>query len=108
MDLVSRFYVCLISLDPAKGSEIRKTRPCLVVSPDSMNSRIRTLIVAPLTSTSKPWPTRVPCNFDGRSGHVALDQIRTIDKSRIVRILGRMDPASSQAVLDVLQEIFAD
>jgi len=78
--VTSRFDVILISLDPTRGSEIRKTRPCLVISPDEMNDHIRTVIVAPMTTKGKPYPTRVPCTFQGKRGQIVLDQIRTVDK----------------------------
>lgn len=104
---VRRGDVFLIELNPTRGGEIRKTRPCLVVSPDDLNLHMRTFIVAPLTSGGFPYPFRVPCQFAGRRGHVVLDQIRTIDHERIVRRLGRLSPATLQRVLSTLQEIFA-
>ena len=105
--VTSRFDVILISLDPTRGSEIRKTRPCLVISPDEMNDHIRTVIVAPMTTKGKPYPTRVPCTFQGKRGQVVLDQIRTVDKSRLVKRLGTITKATQTKVLDVLQEMFA-
>lgn len=105
--VVNRFDVFLISLDPTQGSEIRKTRPCLVVSPDDMNDHIRTVIVAPMTTKGRPYPTRVPCTFQGKRGQVVLDLIRTVDKTRLVRRLGTLSPGVRQAVLDTLQEMFA-
>lgn len=107
MDLVKRFDVVLVDLDPTRGSEIRTTRPCAVVSPDEMNRSLRTLIVAPMTRGGKHYPTRVPCRFDGSDGFVALDQMRTIDRDRVVRRAGSLDPATQQAVLDVLGQMFA-
>lgn len=104
---VNRFEVYLINLDPSVGSEIRKRRPCLVVSPDEMNHNIRTVIVAPLTTKGQPYPTRVECRFRGKLGQVVLDQIRTVDKVRLVRKLGRLDTRIADRVLAVLQEIFA-
>jgi len=105
--VTSRFDVILISLDPTRGSEIRKTRPCLVISPDEMNDHIRTVIVAPMTTKGKPYPTRVPCTFQGKRGQIVLDQIRTVDKSRLVKRLGTISKATRTKVLDALQEIFA-
>src|SRR5690625_5655492 len=84
VDPVRRFEVHLISLDPTKGSEIRKTRPCLIISPDEMNKHIRTVIIAPMTSTIKNYPTRVTTTFRGKKGQIVLDQIRTVDKSRLI------------------------
>src|SRR5258707_10220184 len=88
---VNRFDVYLINLDPTVGSEIRKTRPCLVVSPDEMNHHIRTVIVAPMTTKGRSYPTRVRCRFGGKTGQVVLDQMRAVDTARLVRRLGRID-----------------
>ena len=104
---INRFEVYLVNLDPTVGSEIQKTRPCLVVSPDEKNHNIRTVIVAPMTTKGRPYPTRVACRFKGKTGQVILDQIRTVDQRRLVRKLGRLDPKTSAQVLDVLQEMFA-
>jgi len=105
--VISRFEVYLCALDPTVGREIRKTRPCLIVSPDEMNHHIRTAIVAPMTTKGRSYPTRVPCKFGGKAGQVVLDQIRTVDQSRLVRQLGRIDSRTSRIVLGVLQEMFA-
>ena len=104
---VERFEVHLVALDPVQGSEIRKTRPCLVVSPDEMNRHIRTVIVAPMTTGGQRYPTRVPCVFDGVAGHVALDQIRTVDRSRLVKRLGLVATEVQDAVVAALLEMFA-
>jgi mRNA interferase MazF len=104
---INRFEVYLVNLDPTVGSEIQKTRPCLVVSPDEINHNIRTVIVAPLTTRRQPHPTRVPCRFKGKKGQVVLDQIRTVDQSRLVKKLGKIDVKTAAAVLGVLQEMFA-
>lgn len=104
---VARFDVCLVQLDPAKGSEIRKTRPCLVLSPDEMNRHLRTVIVAPMTTAGRGYPSRVPCRFQRKRGEVVLDQIRTVDKSRIVKRLGALDAPTSARVLALLAEMFA-
>jgi mRNA interferase MazF len=105
--VASRFDVFLVNLDPTVGTEIRKTRPCLVVSPDEMNRHIRTVIVAPMTSRGRPYPTRVPCRFRGKAGQIALDHIRTIDRERLVRRRGRLDADTGARVLAVLGEMFA-
>jgi mRNA interferase MazF len=105
--VVKRFDVYLINLDPTTGSEIQKTRPCLVISPDEMNRFIKTVIVAPMTSKGATYPTRVPCKFQGKRGQVALDQIRTVDKTRLIKKLGRIDKQTQAEVLSVLGEMFA-
>ena len=105
--VVKRFDVYLITLDPTIGHEIKKTRPCLVVSPDEMNRFIGTVIVAPMTTKGAPYPTRVPCKFRGKQGQVVLDQIRTIDKTRLVRKLGKIDKQTQAEVLSILGEMFA-
>ena len=105
--VVKRFDVYLINLDPTIGSEIQKTRPCLIVSPDEMNRFIRTVIVAPMTSKGRSYPTRVACKFQGKQGQIVLDQIRTVDKIRLVRRLGKVDNQTQIEVLSVLGEMFA-
>jgi mRNA interferase MazF len=105
--VVKRFDVYLINLDPTIGSEIRKTRPCLVVSPDEMNRFIRTVIVAPMTTKGPAYPTRVACRFRGKHGQIVLDQIRTVDKSRLVTKLGRLENQTQGQVLSILSEMFA-
>jgi mRNA interferase MazF len=103
---INRFEVYLVNLDPTVGSEIRKSRPCLVVSPDEINHTIRTVIVAPMTTRGQSYPTRVVCRFKGRVGQVVLDQIRTVDRSRLISKLGRISGRTAMAVLDVLREMF--
>ena len=105
--VVRRFDVYLVNLDPTVGSEIQKTRPCLVISPDEMNRFIRTVIVAPMTTKGAQYPTRVQCKFQGKQGQVVLDQIRTVDKTRLVRRLGKVDKQTRADVLSVLGEMFA-
>lgn len=105
--VVKRFDVYLINLDPTIGSEIRKTRPCLIISPDEMNRFIKTAIVAPMSTKGTSYPTRVACKFQGKQGQIVLDQIRTIDKSRLVRRLGRIDKQTQTEVLSILGEMFA-
>ena len=104
---INRFEVYLVNLDPTVGREIKKSRPCAVVSPDEMNHHIRTVIVAPMTTKGRPYPTRVSCRFKGKSGQLVLDQIRTVDDSRLVKKLGRLDKRTASAALNVLGEIFA-
>ena len=104
---VRRFDVFLITLDPTRGSEISKTRPCVVISPDEMNRHIRTVIVAPMTTKGRRYPTRVDCTFQGKDGQIVLDQIRTVDRSRLVKRLGRIDKSTGTRVLDTLAKIFA-
>lgn len=104
---VRRGQVLLINLAPTRGREIRKVRPCVVVSPDDLNVHLRTFIVAPLTTGGHPYPFRIGCRFGGRRGFVVLDQLRTVDQERIARRLGRLSPATMARVLGVLQEMFA-
>jgi mRNA interferase MazF len=106
--VVKRFDVYLVSLDPTVGSEIKKIRPCLIISPGEMNRWIRTVIVAPMTTKGQPYPTRVPCEFQGKQGQVVLDQIRTVDKSRLVQKLGRIDKSTQREVLVTIAEMFAE
>lgn len=105
--VIKRFDVQLVNLDPAVGSEIQKTRPCLVISPDEMNRHINTVTVAPLTSSGRDYPTRVSCKFQGKVGQVVLDQVRTVDKARLVKKLGRIGTQTQTEVLRVLGEMFA-
>src|SRR5882672_5065352 len=105
--VVSRFDVYLVRLDPTEGHEIRKTRPCLVISPDEMNRNIRTVIVAPMTTGGRNYPTRVSVRFRRKSGQVVLDQIRTVDQTRLVRRVGRIDAVAASEVLATLAEMFA-
>jgi mRNA interferase MazF len=108
MDLVvSRFDVFLVRLDPTEGREIRKTRPCLIISPDEMNHHIDTVIVAPMTTKRRPYPTRVPARFKGKSGQIVLDQIRTVDKHRLVKRMSKIDESTQSRVLSLLAELFA-
>lgn len=105
--VASRFDVYLIRLDPTQGHEIRKTRPCLIISPDEMNQHIDTVIIAPMTTRGRPYPTRVPVRFKGKSGQIVLDQIRTVDKSRLVKRIGKLDELTRRQVLTLLAELFA-
>ena len=102
-----RFDVYLVTLDPTVGREMRKSRPCLIVSPDEMNRHIATVIVAPMTIKGRPYPTRAPCEFEGKQGQVVLDQMRVVDKARLVRRLGRIPESVRETVLAALAEMFA-
>jgi len=103
---VNRFDVFLVTLDPTVGHEIKKTRPCVVISPDEMNHNIGTIIVAPLTTKGRPYPTRTDCSFQGVEGQIVLDQIRTVDKTRLVKKLGQLSQTSGDRILDILTEMF--
>ena len=103
-----RGEVHLIRLDPTLGSEIRKTRPCLIVSPDELNLHLRTAVIAPMTTGGHAYPWRIACRFQQRAGFVALDQLRTVDRERLVKRLGRLSPAAVAAVLEGLREMFAE
>jgi len=105
---VARFEVYLVALDPTLGSEIQKPRPCVVVSPDEINRHLQTVIVAPMTTKGRSYPTRVPCTFQGTEGQVALDQIRTVDKVRLVKKLGSLESETEGEVLSILQEMFTE
>ena len=105
-NVVRRGDVFLVSLNPTRGDEIQKTRPCVVVSPDELNAYLRTFIVAPLTTGGHPYPFRVSCRFQGRAGYVVIDQIRTVDRERLVRRLGKLSPSILMRVLAILQEMF--
>ena len=105
--VVSRFEVYLVRLDPTEGHEIRKTRPCLVISPNEMNQFIDTVIVAPMATKGRAYPTRVSVRFQRKRGQIVLDQIRTVDKTRLVQRLGKIDEATAQKVLALLGEMFA-
>ena len=105
--VVKRFDVYLVNLDPTIGSEIKKTRPCLVISPDEMNRYINTVIVAPMTTKGRSYPTRVACKFQSKQGQIVLDQIRTVDKARLVKRVGKIDTQTQSKVLSILGEMFA-
>lgn len=105
-EAVKRGDVFLVALDPAMGREIRKSRPCVVVSPDELNDGLTTFIVAPLTTGSHPYPFRIPCRLAGKSGHIVLDQLRTVDRVRLTRKVGRIGASTLGRVLSVLQEMF--
>ncbi len=104
--VINRFEVWMVNLDPTLGSEINKIRPCLVISPNEVNHNLTAAIVAALTSTRKPYPTRVNCNFDGKPGQIALDQIRSVDKARFLRKMGVLDDSTCQQVCFLLRQMF--
>ena len=104
---MNRFDVFLVNLDPTIGHEIKKTRPCLIISPNEMNRFIATVIIAPMTSKGRDYPSRVDCIFQGIQGQIVLDQVRTVDKSRLVKRLGAISENAQQKVLQVLNEMFA-
>lgn len=105
--VAQRFDIFLVALDPTRGHEIHKTRPCVVISPDEMNRHIGTVIVAPMTTHGQDYPTRVPVTLRRKKGQIVLDQIRTVDKARLVKRLGVLDRSTSNRVLSVLHEMFA-
>jgi mRNA interferase MazF len=106
--VVKRFEVYLVNLDPTLGREIQKTRPCLIISPDEMNDHISTVIIAPMTTKGKDYPTRVKCQFEGKKGQIVLDQIRTVDKIRLVKKLGKISASTRKEVLVILLDMFAE
>lgn len=105
--MVKQFEVYLINLDPTTGSEIQKTRPCVIISPNEMHG-LNTVIIAPMTSTCKVYPTRIPVSFENKEGYIVLDQIRTVDKSRLVKLLGKIENEIARKVLALLQEMFSE
>jgi len=105
--VIERFQIFLVQLDPAAGAETAKTRPCVVVSPDELNRAVSTVIIAPITTVCRGWPTRVAVTFQGKTGEIALDQIRAVDKTRLVKRLGKLDSATDDVALDTLGEMFA-
>ncbi|HEX8450556.1 MAG TPA: type II toxin-antitoxin system PemK/MazF family toxin [Longimicrobium sp.] len=104
--LPRRGAVYLVNLDPTRGSEIQKTRPCLVVSPDELNEHLRTVIIAPMTTGGRPYPWRVACRFQEQEGRVALDQLRTVDRERLTRYLGKLPAETVTSVLGTLSDLF--
>ena len=107
MDL-KQYQIILVNLDPTIGSEIKKTRPCVIISPDEMNKFLRTIIVAPMTTTSKKYPTRIEIKHDRKIGWIVVDQIRTIDKQRIIRVLGKLSQPEMKELKSVIKETFVD
>ena len=105
---INQYQIILVNLNTTIGSEIKKTRPCVVISPDEMNKYLRTVVIAPMTTTSKNYPTRVEIKHDNRIGWIVLDQIRTIDKQRILKELGRLSKPESKELKSVLKETYID
>jgi len=105
--VIRRFEVYLVALDPTVGSEIQKTRPCVIISPDEINRYVKTAIIAPMTTKGRDYPTRIFCSFQGKEGQVVLDQIRTVDQKRLVKRLGILDSLTCEQILSVLQEMFS-
>jgi len=105
--VINRFEVFLVNLDPTVGHEIKKTRPCLIISPNEMNHYISTVIVAPMTSKGRNYPTRIACSFQSKKGQIVLDQIRTVDKRRLVKKLGVISKNTQSKTLNLLQELFS-
>lgn len=105
--VIERFAIFLVKLDPVTGAETAKTRPCVIVSPDELNRNLATTIIAPMTTVKRGWPTRVPVAFQGKTGEIAIDQLRAVDKTRLVKRLGKLDRATAAAVSDTLGELFA-
>ena len=105
---LKQYAIVLVNLDPTIGSEIKKTRPCLVISPDEINDNLRTIVIAPMTTKSKPYPTRVKVKHNNQTGWIVIDQIRTIDKSRIVRVLGKITGKEIKSCKAVIKETFVD
>jgi mRNA interferase MazF len=106
--MFSRFEVYYVNLDPTIGNEIKKTRPCVIISPNEMNYNISTVIIAPLTSKLRNYPTRVPCKVEGKQGQIVLDQIRTVDKIRLVKRIDTLNKLTQTKVLNVLKEMFSE
>jgi len=104
--VVNRFEIYVVSLDPTRGGEIKKTRPCVVISPDEMNHNINTVIIAPMTSSSRRYPTRTPVEFQGKKGLIVLDQIRTVDKVRLIKRIGKLKKSTSEKIVSILHEMF--
>lgn len=105
---IKQYQIILINLDPTIGSEIKKTRPCVVISPDEMNKYLRTIVIAPMTTNSKKYPTRVEVKHDNKTGWIVLDQIRTIDKQRIIKELGRLSKPEIKEVKEIIKETYVE
>lgn len=105
---LNQYEIVLVNLDPTIGSEIKKTRPCIIVSPDEMNKYLRTIVIAPMTTTSKKYPTRIEIEHDDKTGWIAIDQIRTIDKRRIIKTLGKLSQPEIKAIKSIIRETYVD
>ena len=106
--MFSRFDIYYVNLAPTIGSEIKKTRPCIIISPDEMNNNISTVIIAPLTSRLRNYPTRIPCKVEGKQGQIVLDQIRTVDKIRLFKRVGSLNKITQTKILNILKEMFSE
>lgn len=106
--MVNQYDIFLINLDPTIGSEMKKTRPCVIISPNEMNYNLNNVIIAPMTSTDKTYPTRVSVEFENKTGSIVLDQIRTVDKARLVKKLGKIDKKTINKIKLVLKEMLVD
>ena len=107
MELI-QYSIVLVNLDPTVGSEIQKTRPCVIISPNEMNKYLNTIVIAPMTSGLKEYPTRIPVKYNDKNGMIAIDQIRTVDKKRIIKILGKLSKTEIKQTKEVLKETFVD
>ena len=105
---ITQYSIVLVDLDPTLGSEIKKTRPCVIVSPDEMNKYLNTIVLAPMTTNFKQYPTRVAVEHDGKKGMIVIDQIRTVDKARILKVLGKLTKSEIKACKEVIRETFVD
>jgi mRNA interferase MazF len=105
---ITQYQIILVNLDPTIGSEIKKTRPCVVISPNEMNKHLNTIVIAPMTTSSKKYPTRIEIRHDNKNGWIVLDQIRTVDKHRIIKILGQMTNAETKELKSVIKETYVD
>lgn len=107
MELI-QYQIVLVNLDPTRGSEIQKTRPCIIISPNELNKYLKTIVIAPMTSSSKNYPTRIEINHDKKTGWIVIDQIRTVDKVRVVKVLGNLTEKDCKKVKDILRATFVD
>lgn len=105
---LAQYSIVLINLDPTLGSEIQKTRPCVIVSPNEMNKYLNTIVISPMTSSLKEYPTRIPVNYNDKKGMIAIDQIRTVDKKRIIKLLGKLNKTEIKMTKEVIKETFVD
>ncbi|WP_339698141.1 type II toxin-antitoxin system PemK/MazF family toxin [Algoriphagus aquimarinus] len=105
---ITQYLIVLVNLDPTIGSEIRKTRPCVVISPDEMNHHLQTIVIAPMTTNLKKYPTRVAVYHDSKKGMIAIDQVRTIDRSRIIKVFDKLKPQEIRKCKSVIKETFVD
>ena len=105
---LAQYSIVLINLDPTLGSEIQKTRPCVIISPNEMNKYLNTIVICPMTSSLKEYPTRIPINHNEKKGMIAIDQIRTVDKKRIIKLLGKLNKTEIKTTKGVIKETFVD